>query len=62
MAIGRDLASDPPADAVDLTMQSEWSWLVGHYLFQGAKEPGLFLGPEKAVTRSNGCRRYRTVC
>lgn len=37
----------PPAGERDLTLHSESIWLVHHFLAQGDKAPGLFLGPSE---------------
>ena len=39
-------APQPPHDP-DEELRTEWIWLVSHYLFQGDRAPGLFLGPDR---------------
>lgn len=44
-----EVMTTPPAGQrdVDAALQSEWIWLVSHYLFKGEAAAGLFLGADE---------------
>lgn len=47
------MRTPPPADRHDVSLRTEWVWLVSHFLFQGPRAPGLFLGPHQWTQPEN---------